>query len=125
MKASRTPALRVASMSDAEEAAPLQRTADEIGKHGLGHLEIGNDAVAQRLHSHDLSRGASNHLAGFLAHGQYGAALGVHSHHRGLPNDHSPALHKNQYIGGSQVHPDIASKNVHIASPSSQVISLS
>src|SRR5437870_5576703 len=53
-----------------DRAEPPLRPGDEVAQHSLGHLEVRDDPVLQRLDHADLGRCAPDHRLGFVAHGQ-------------------------------------------------------
>src|ERR1700692_3094284 len=78
---------------------------DEMLDHFLRHLEIGDDAVAQRANSLDVARGPAQHLLGLLADGE-DLLLAAHvgdGDHTGLIQHDAATLHVDECIGRAEI----------------------
>jgi len=88
--------------------------ADEVAQHGLGHLEVRDDAVPHGADGHDVARGLAEHGAGFLAHGQnpvLGPQIGADRHHGGLVEDDALALYVDQRVRRPEIDRQIVGEN--------------
>ena len=81
--------------------------ADEIGDHGLGDLEVRDDAVLQGPDRPDALRGAAQILLGLPSHGQNGVVAHVQSHDRRLVQNDSFLRRVQQGVGRTQIHSQI------------------
>jgi hypothetical protein len=81
--------------------------ADEMPQHGLGDVEVGDDAVAQGAHGRDARRSPPYHPLGVLPHRQDFIGDGVHGHHRGLAQQDAPPADVHQGIGRAQVNAQV------------------
>jgi hypothetical protein len=70
---------------------PIVHLLDEVPDHLLGHVEVADNAVAQRADGDDVGRGAPHHSFGLRADGQHPLGPGVHGHDRRLA-DHDPPM---------------------------------
>src|SRR5215218_4186976 len=66
---------------------------NEITKHLLGHVEIADDTVLKRSHSHDVRGCPSYHALGFRTHRENPLGAGIHGYDGGLIDDDSFATH--------------------------------
>ena len=83
---------------------------DKIAEHGLGDIEIGNDAVFHGADGFDVGRGAGKHGLGFAADGEDVFGAGLDGDHGGLAHDNTAVFQKNQRIGCAQINSDIVGK---------------
>src|SRR5699024_6097257 len=66
---------------------------DEVAKHPLGDLEVGDDAVLEWADSSDVGRGAADHLLGLGPDGDDLARCRVDRDHRGLVQHDATPTH--------------------------------
>jgi len=83
--------------------APVEHLADEVAQHLLGHLEVGDHAVAQRAGRGDRRRRAADHPLGLGADGVDLAGRGVGGDDRGLGDDDPPPPHVHERVGRAEV----------------------
>jgi len=78
---------------------------DEVLDHLLRHLEVGDDAIAQRPARGDIAGGAAQHLLGLFAdcHDLLPAADIGDRHNRWLGQDDTASLDVDQRIRGAKV----------------------
>ena len=82
-------------------------------QHTLRHIVVGDHALPQGTHSHNIARGAAQHSLGLGAHLQQLAGILIHGHYRGFTQDNALALNIYQNRGSAQVNPDIFTKETH------------
>src|SRR5579875_952186 len=76
-----------------DQALAAMSLMNEIVEHTLSHLEIGNDAVAERTNGNDIRRRAAEHVLGFGAAADDLSRASVHGNdggfveHNALPGD--------------------------------------
>jgi hypothetical protein len=85
-----------------------QGARDEVAQHLLGHLEVRDDAVLQRLDHADLGRRAAEHRLGLVADGQDRVVILVDRDDRRLVDDDPLALHEHERVRRSQVDRDVS-----------------
>ena len=79
-------------------------------KHPHRHFMVGNDAVTQRFHSHNIAGGTSQHIAGRRTYLQDLTGILVHRNHRGLTDNQTLAVGIDQNIGVTQVDAQVIGK---------------
>ena len=85
-------------------------------QHFLGHLIVGDDAVAQRPNSHGVARRAAQHIARRRADLQNLTGVLIHSDDRGFAQDNAPPLLIDQHVRRAEVDADV-SRQFHDGSP--------
>jgi len=83
---------------------------NEVPQHRLGHLKIGNHAVAHGPDRHDIAWRAPQHVLGFGAHRQNTvpcSVVGPYRHHRRFTQHNAFAFDVYQCIGRSQINRQI------------------
>ena len=78
-----------------DKGPPIVDLVDKVAQHGFGHFEIGNHPVPHGADSHDITRGAAQHVLGFQTHGQhaiFGAVVCSNGNHRGLAENDALAF---------------------------------
>ena len=83
---------------------------DEVLQHHFGDVEIRDHAVLHRLYGNDVGGRPSEHLFGFMPHGEHLLAVSVERDNRRLI-DHDPAplgIHKG--IGSPEIDGQITGK---------------
>ena len=88
---------------------------DEVLDHLLGHVEVADDAVAQRPDRDDVGRRPADHPLGLGADGQDPLGLGVDRHDRRLAHDDPAIADVDQGVGGPEVDPDVAGEEAEEA----------
>ncbi|MNL47838.1 hypothetical protein D3C87_1706470 [compost metagenome] len=84
---------------------------DEVLEHGLGHVEVGDDAVHQGPDGDDVAGGTAQHLLGLLADRERCAAVALlDGDHRGLAQHDPIAPHEHQGIGGAKIDAHVAAE---------------
>src|SRR5690606_13519915 len=89
-----------------DERAPVVGPRDEVPKHRLGHLEVGDDAIAQRANRLDVAGGPAEHLLRVAPDGQHAltaARVALDGHDRGLAGDDPFALDVDERRGGTEI----------------------
>ena len=80
---------------------------NEMGEHGFGDVEIGNDAVAQGTNGNNIGGGAPDHLLGFGANGENAFAAPFNGDDgRFIDGDASP-VDKDERICSPQINGDV------------------
>ena len=97
--------------------ALAHRLGHEIAQHGAGHFKIGDHAVAQGPHRHDISRRASHHATGLLAYGEHIARFPVNGDDRGLVEHHALPLAIDHDAGRAQINANIQNRCHETKSP--------
>ena len=87
----------------AQERMPAQGPVNEILQHGLGDVEISDDAVLHGTDGNDVARRTADHGLGFRADFQHFVRFAVHCHDGRLMDDDAFALAVYQCIRRSQV----------------------
>ncbi len=82
--------------------------ADEVAQHGLGDVEVGDDAVLQRADGLDVGGGATEHGLGLDPDGEDGAVGPVHHDDGGLVEHDPLAAHVHEGVGSAEVNADLA-----------------
>ncbi len=91
-----------------EQLEAAHHLVQELAEHALGHVVVGDDALAQRADGHDVAGGTTQHGLRLGAHLQELAGILVDGDDRGLVVEHDAlALYVHQYGGGAQVDADI------------------
>ena len=80
---------------------------DKLLEHALGHLVVGDDALAQGADGNDVAGGTAEHGLRLSADLQELAGILVDGDDRGLVEHDALALYINQDRGGTQVDADI------------------
>ncbi len=86
------------------------RARDEVPEHGLGDLEVGDDAVPQRPDRLDVAGRAPEHLLGFAADGEdlvAAAGVALDGDDGGLAGHDALALHVDERVGRPEVDREI------------------
>src|SRR5216684_4250029 len=100
------------------DARPHQEAAvvglvDEVTKHVLGNLEVGDDAILERTDRDDRARCAPQHFLCFGADREYAtssARVLLHRHHRRFVADDTLTLDIDQSVGSAKVNGEIVRK---------------
>lgn len=90
--------------------ALILRARDEVTEHGLGHVEIGDDAVLKRAHGDDAARCAAEHLLGVGTDGEDALVLLFDGDHRRLIDDNALAPDGHERVGRTKVDSHIATE---------------
>ena len=88
--------------------ALLGRLVDKVAKHGLGNIEVGDDAVLQGTNGHDVAGRTAEHALCLDADCQDALVVLVDSDNGGLADDDALAAHGDKRIGGAEVDGKIA-----------------
>ncbi len=88
------------------------RLVDEVAKHRLGDLEVGDDAVLQGPDGHDAAGRAPEHALGVDAHGEHALGVSLDGDDRGLDQHDAAAAHRDQRVGGTEVDGHVAAPGV-------------
>ena len=80
---------------------------DKFLEHALGHVVIGNHAVAQGTDRHDVAGRAAQHGLGVRADFQQLARVFIHRHHGGLVEHDALSLYIDQDRRGTQINANI------------------
>ena len=88
--------------------ALLGRLVDKVAEHGLGNIEVGDDAVLEGTNGHDIAGRTAEHALGLDTDGQDALVVLVDSDNRGLTNNDALAAHGDKRIGGAEVDSEIA-----------------
>ena len=91
-------------------AASAVRFADEVREHGLGDLEVGDDAVLERADGDDVARGAAEHALGLVPDGEDFVGAGLDGYNRRFAQDDALIADVDQRVGGAEIDPDVARK---------------
>ena len=86
---------------------------EELLEHTLGHIVIGNDALAQGTNGHDVAGGTAQHSLCLGAHFQQTAGILINCHHGGLVENNALTLHIHQNGSGTQIDTDIFGQRKH------------
>ena len=89
-----------------EDADPRDLV-DHVAEHGLGDEVVRDHAVAHGTDGADVAGGPADHLARLLAHRDETVVVLADGHHRGLVEDHAPALDVHEDVRGAEVDPDL------------------
>src|SRR4029077_5223419 len=101
-------ALRRDADQDARLREPSRRHAAEYGGEvALGHLELGDRALAQRSHGNDVAGIAADQIPGSLTDRDDGASVRVQRHDRRLIEDDPLALAVDDRIRRSEVDREV------------------
>ena len=101
---------------------------DEVAKHALGGVEVGDNAVLQRTDRNDVARGATDHALGVCTDRKDAAGVLIDRHHGGLIEDNATAADIDKGVGGAEVNGHIATDERHVVrheNPSSSSAGLS
>ena len=98
-----------------DRARPGRGPCHEVLDHLLGHVEVADDAVAQRADRDDVGRRPADHPLGLGADGQDPLGLGVDGHDRRLAHDDPAVADVDQRVGGPEVDPDVAGEEAEDA----------
>ena len=88
--------------------ALLGRLVDKVAEHGLGNIEVGDDAVLQGTNSHDVAGRTAEHALGLDADRQDALVVLVDGDDGGLADDDALAAHGDKRICGAEVDGKIA-----------------
>ena len=91
-----------------DRADPVVDLVHEVLDHLLGHVEVADDAVAQRPDGDDVGRCPADHPLGLGADGQHPLGLGVDGDHGRLAHDDAAIPDVDQRVGRPEVDPDVA-----------------
>ena len=91
-----------------DQPDPVVDLVHEVLDHLLGHVEVADDAVAQRPDRDDVGRRPADHPLGLGADRQDPPGLGVDRHDRRLAHDDAAVADVDQRVGGPEVDPDVA-----------------
>ncbi len=81
-----------------------------MAQHRFGHLEVGNHAIFQGTHRHDVRRRAAKHALCFVAHREHFISARLHRHDRWLAQDDPLIFYVNKGVRRAEINPDIARK---------------
>ena len=97
--------------------ALLTRLVDEVAKHGLGHIEVGDDAVLERTDGDDVAGRAAEHAFGLDTDSQDALVVLIDCDDGGLADDDALAAHGDEGVGCTEVDRQIAvvltEKHIH------------
>ena len=97
--------------------ALLGRLVDKIAKHGLGNVEVGDNAVLKGTHSHNVTGRTAEHSLCLDTDSKYPLIVLVDGDNGGLANDDALAAHGDKRVGGAEVDGKIAriatEKHIH------------
>ena len=89
---------------------------DEISQHPLGHVEVGDHAVLERAHRHDVARGAADHAFSLGAHRDDLPVVRIERDHRRLVQHDATSTHVDQRVRSTEVNRHItAEERQHVA----------
>ena len=74
---------------------------DEVAKHALGGVEIGDDAVLERADRDNVAGRASDHPLGLCTDCQDAASVAVDRNNRGLVEDDASTPHIDKRVCGA------------------------
>ena len=94
-----------------DHADPVVDLVDEVLDHLLGHVEVADDAVAQRPDRDDVGRRPADHPLGLGADRQDALGLGVDGDDRRLAHDDPAVADVDQRVGRPEVDPDVAGED--------------
>ena len=86
----------------------LYRFIDEGGKHGLGHVVVGDDAVAQGMLCRKCIGSMVDHLLGFMTDGQNAMRTALDRHDARLVQHNTLPRYGNKRICGAKVNSEVA-----------------
>ena len=78
-----------------------------MGQHGLGNLEVGDDAVFERTDGDDVAGRAAEHAFGLIADGEDFVRAGLHGDHGGFAQHDALIAYIDQGVGRSEIDPDV------------------
>ena len=90
------------------DAAALIPFLNEGLDHLLGGVEISDDAIAQRAHRADVSRGAAQHQLGLVTHREGHTPLQVNRHDGGFLQNDPLAADVHQGVRRPEINADVA-----------------
>ena len=88
--------------------ALLGRLVDKVAKHGLGNIEVGDDAVLQGTNGHDVAGRTAEHALCLDTDREDALVVLVDGDNRRLANDDALATHGDKRICGAEVDGKIA-----------------
>ena len=100
-----------------EQLEAAHHLVQELAEHTLGHVVVGDHALAQGADGHDVAGGTAQHGLGLGAHLKKLAGILVNGHHGRLVQYDALALYVHQYGGGAQVDADIFCNGTHTTAP--------
>ena len=83
---------------------------DEVAEHGLGLLEVGDDAVLEGAGGDDVGGGLAKHALGFFADGEDLVGVFIDGDDAGLADDDAFAAYVDEGVGGPEVNSDVATE---------------
>ena len=92
------------------QVRPAEDAADEMAQHLLGHLEIGDYAVAKWPRCLNVGRRAADHLPSLLANRLHVADPRIDRNHRRLEQHDALAPPKDDCIRGTQIDRELPSR---------------
>ncbi len=98
-----------------ERAAAAQHLAHEVAQHLRGDVVVGDDAVLQRPHRHDVPRRPADHPLGLDPDRHYGVGCGVDRDHRRLVEHDAPAARIYQRVRRPEIDRQITAEQVTAA----------
>ena len=87
---------------------------DEVAEHLLADVEVGDHAVLQRTHRHDVARRATEHPLGLRTDRQDVAGARVHRHDRRLVEHDALAPHVDDRVRRSEVDGHVAADDIGV-----------
>ena len=88
--------------------ALLGSLVDKIAKHGLGNVEVGDNAVLKGTHGHDVAGRTAEHALCLDTDSQDALVVLVDGDNGGFANDDALAAHGDKRVGGAEVDGKIA-----------------
>jgi hypothetical protein len=76
-------------------------------QHRLCHFEIGNDAILERAHRHDIAGRSPQHPLRFITDCQNLTRTGSYRYNRRLTQHNPMVLDKNQRVSRAQINADV------------------
>ena len=98
-----------------DHADPVVDLVDEVLDHLLGHVEVADDAVAQRPDRDDVGRRPADHPLGLGADRQHALGLGVDRDDGRLAHDDAAVADVDERVGRPEVDPDVAGEEAEDA----------
>ena len=89
---------------------PSVNLVDEIAKHLLCDVEIGDDTVSQRPNRLDVRRGPPDHSLGSHPYFERSVVVGIDGDHRRLVEDDPLPADKHQRVRGAEVNRHVATR---------------
>ena len=76
---------------------------NEVAKHGLGDIEVGDNAILERTHGHNVAGRTAKHTLGLDTDCKNALIVFVDGDDGRLANDDALAAHRDKRIGGAEV----------------------